>query len=70
MAEKQEKSDLMIQLPWTVPPQPNVQTIVLQQPTKTHSSHLFELNNQIYMFYIGNTFGKYGFGLAKLKGTL
>lgn len=36
MAEKQEKSDLMIQLPWTVPPQPNVQTIVLQQPTKTH----------------------------------
>lgn len=31
---------------------------------------VFELNNQIYMFYIGNTFGKYGFGLAKLKGTL
>jgi len=36
VAAKQEKSDLMIQLPWTVPPQPNVQTIVLQQPAKTH----------------------------------
>lgn len=36
MAEQEGKPALMIQLPWTVPQQPNVQTIVLQQPAKTH----------------------------------
>lgn len=36
MANQLENSDLIIQLPWTVPQQPNVQTIVLQQPAKTH----------------------------------
>lgn len=35
MAE-QDSKNVMIQLPWTVPQQPNVQTIVLQQPAKTH----------------------------------
>ncbi|MEO7992381.1 MAG: hypothetical protein ABI663_22715 [Chryseolinea sp.] len=32
--------------------------------------HVFELDGSIYMFYLGNHVGKYGFGLAKLKGTL
>lgn len=32
--------------------------------------HLFELNGEIYMFYLGNEVGKYGFGLAKLNGVL
>jgi hypothetical protein len=36
LANQQENLDVLIQLPWTVPQQPNVQTIVLQQPTKTH----------------------------------
>lgn len=36
MANQLENSDLIIQLPWTVPQPPNVQTIVLQQPAKTH----------------------------------
>jgi len=35
MAE-QDSKNVMIQLPWTVPQQPNVQTIVLQQPAQTH----------------------------------
>ena len=30
--------------------------------------HVFELNNEIYMFYGGNQVGRYGFGLAKLVG--
>lgn len=29
--------------------------------------HIFELDGQIYMLYIGNQFGRYGFGLAKLS---
>ncbi len=32
--------------------------------------HIFELNEQIYMFYLGNLVGKYGFGVAKLIGDL
>jgi len=32
--------------------------------------HLFTLNNKIYMFYLGNEVGKYGFGLAELTGEL
>jgi len=36
LANQLENSDLIIQLPWTVPQPPNVQTIVLQQPAKTH----------------------------------
>lgn len=32
--------------------------------------HLFELDSQIYMMYIGNEVGRYGFGLARLKGSL
>ena len=35
MAE-QDSNSIVIQLPWTVPQQPSVQTIVLQQPAKTH----------------------------------
>ena len=30
--------------------------------------HVFELDGEIYMLYIGNEVGRYGFGLAKLKG--
>jgi hypothetical protein len=29
--------------------------------------HVFELDNEMYMFYLGNQVGKYGFGLAKLE---
>lgn len=29
--------------------------------------HVFEMDNQVYMLYNGNEFGKYGFGLAKLE---
>ena len=35
MAE-QDSNSIVIQLPWTVPQQPSVQTIVLQQPAQTH----------------------------------
>lgn len=30
--------------------------------------HIFELDGQIYLFYNGNEFGKYGFGAAILEG--
>lgn len=33
-------------------------------------SHVFELDGEIYMLYLGNHVGKHGFGLAKLIGTL
>lgn len=33
-------------------------------------SHVFELDNKIYMMYLGNQVGKYGFGLAELAGEL
>jgi len=29
--------------------------------------HVFELDNKVYMFYLGNQVGKYGFGLAQLE---
>lgn len=32
--------------------------------------HVFELDNKIYMFYLGNEVGRYGFGLAELQGEL
>lgn len=32
--------------------------------------HVFELDNKIYMFYLGNEVGRYGFGLAQLEGKL
>lgn len=32
--------------------------------------HVFELDGAIYMMYIGNEVGRYGFGLAKLNGEL
>lgn len=32
--------------------------------------HIFELGNKIYMLYLGNEVGKYGFGLAELCGEL
>ena len=32
--------------------------------------HVFELDNKIYMFYLGNQVGKHGFGLAQLEGEL
>ena len=32
-----------------------------------HYPHVFKLNDEIYMTYNGNEFGKYGFGLAKLE---
>jgi hypothetical protein len=28
--------------------------------------HIFQVDNQVYLLYNGNHFGKYGFGLAKL----
>jgi predicted GH43/DUF377 family glycosyl hydrolase len=32
--------------------------------------HVFELDNQIYMLYLGNEVGRFGFGLARLEGEL
>lgn len=32
--------------------------------------HVFELDGRIYLAYLGNQVGKYGFGLAELQGTL
>lgn len=32
--------------------------------------HVFELDGNIYMFYLGNSVGRYGFGLAQLEGKL
>lgn len=32
--------------------------------------HVFELDGNIYMLYLGNEVGRYGFGLAKLEGEL
>lgn len=32
--------------------------------------HIFELDGTIYMTYLGNSVGRYGFGLAALKGDL
>lgn len=32
--------------------------------------HVFELDGNIYMFYLGNEVGRFGFGLAKLEGAL
>jgi predicted GH43/DUF377 family glycosyl hydrolase len=35
--------------------------------TMQHYPHVFKINNEIYMTYNGNDFGKYGFGLAILE---
>lgn len=32
--------------------------------------HVFELDNKVYMMYIGNQVGRFGFGLAELEGRL
>lgn len=32
--------------------------------------HVFELDGRIYMLYLGNQVGRYGFGLAELEGDL
>jgi hypothetical protein len=32
--------------------------------------HVFELDGSVYMMYLGNEVGRYGFGLAKLEGSL
>lgn len=32
--------------------------------------HVFELDGEIYMLYLGNQVGKHGFGLAKLEGAI
>lgn len=32
--------------------------------------HVFELDGNIFMFYLGNSVGRYGFGLAQLEGDL
>ena len=32
--------------------------------------HIFELDGHIYMLYLGNEVGRYGFGLAQLEGKL
>jgi hypothetical protein len=32
--------------------------------------HVFEVNKKTYMLYLGNEVGRYGFGLAELKGEL
>ena len=36
MAEHDSNNQVIVQLPWAVPQQPNVQTIALQQPARTH----------------------------------
>ena len=37
--------------------------------TMHHYPHIFNVNNQFYMTYNGNDFGKYGFGLAVLDSN-
>ena len=32
--------------------------------------HVFELDGEIYMAYLGDQVGRYGFGMAKLNGRL
>jgi predicted GH43/DUF377 family glycosyl hydrolase len=32
--------------------------------------HVFELDGHIYMLYLGNSVGRYGFGIAQLEGSL
>jgi len=32
--------------------------------------HVFELQGNIYMMYLGNQVGRFGFGLARLDGSL
>jgi predicted GH43/DUF377 family glycosyl hydrolase len=32
--------------------------------------HVFELDGKIYMFYLGDQVGKFGFGMAELDGIL
>ena len=32
--------------------------------------HVFELDGETYMLYLGNEVGRYGFGLARLVGGL
>ena len=32
--------------------------------------HVFEINGKIYMLYLGNEVGRYGFGLSELEGEL
>jgi hypothetical protein len=32
--------------------------------------HVFELDGKTYMMYLGNSVGRYGFGLAELEGEL
>ncbi len=32
--------------------------------------HVFALDGEIFMLYLGNQFGRYGFGLAQLEGSL
>jgi hypothetical protein len=32
--------------------------------------HVFELDDKIYLFYLGNQVGRFGFGLAQLEGQL
>jgi hypothetical protein len=32
--------------------------------------HVFEIDQRVFMAYLGNQVGKYGFGLAELEGTL
>ena len=29
--------------------------------------HVFELDGEVYMFYLGNQVGKHGFGMAKVQ---
>ena len=32
--------------------------------------HIFEVDETIYMAYLGNQVGRHGFGIARLKGRL
>ena len=32
--------------------------------------HVFELDGSVYMMYLGNQVGRFGFGLARLEGSL
>ena len=37
---------------------------------QNNSGGIFEVNDKIFMLYLGNEVGRYGFGLAELEGEL
>jgi len=39
-------------------------------PYQEHDFGSFEVDGKTYMLYLGNSVGRYGFGLAELEGEL